>query len=112
MNSENILLLGLHHAVTAISKTDGTVLWKTELPTSMNGHEFVTLISDGNLVFAHTEGELHCLDLANGQLLWSNSLRGYGYGLATLCCPGFGSAPDVGVKQHQVLEEQRRRSSS
>ncbi len=112
MNSDNILLLGLHHSVTAISKTDGTVLWKTDLPTNLNGHEFVTLISDGKLVFVHAEGELHCLDLANGQLLWSNNLRGYGYGLATLCCPGIGSAPDVAAMQQQVLEEQRRRSSS
>src|SRR5512143_3806499 len=74
MNSDNILLLGLNQSVTAISKHDGQTLWKTELPTILSGDDFVTMLSDGLFVFAHTEGKLHCLDLANGHLIWSNDL--------------------------------------
>ena len=54
----------------------------------------VTVLADGQRIFAHTQGTLHCLDLANGQLLWSNELPGYGYGLASLCLPGGPTAPD------------------
>ena len=82
MNSDNILLLGLKQTVTAISKYDGRTLWTTELPTAFSGDNFVTVLSDGEYVFAHTEGKLHCLDLANGQVQWSNDLKGYGYGIA------------------------------
>lgn len=110
MNSDNILLLGLNQSVTAISKHDGQTLWKTELPTTLSGDDFVTVLSDGLLVFAHTEGKLHCLDLANGQVLWSNNLKGYGYGIASLCLPGGASAPDLAAVQTQVL--QRRQQSS
>jgi len=110
MNSDNILLLGLKQSVTAISKNDGQTLWKTELPTTLSGDDFVTLLSDEDFVFVHTEGQLHCLDLANGQLLWSNELKGYGYGIASLCFPGGASAPDLAAVQTQVL--QRRQQSS
>lgn len=93
MNSDNILLLGLNQSVTAIAKDDGSILWKTELPVTINGDDFVTVLCEGERVYAHTEGKLHCLDLANGQVLWSNNLKGYGYGIASICLPGGTTAP-------------------
>ena len=112
MNSDNILLLGLNESVTAISKQDGQTLWKTELPTALSGDDFVTVISDGQFVFAHTYGKLHCLDLANGQVLWSNDLKGYGYGLASLCFPGSASAPDVAAVREQIRQKLQQTSGS
>ncbi len=111
MNSDNILLLGVKHSVTAISKKDGIIVWKTELPTTFSGDDFVTLVSEGERVYAHTEGQLHCLDLANGQILWSNSLSGYGYGLASLSLPGGMSAPGPAGTQLQRLAERRASTS-
>jgi outer membrane protein assembly factor BamB len=111
MNSDDILLLGLKQTVTAISKQNGTTLWATRLPGGM-GDSFVTVLSDGTLVFAHTEGKLHCLDLSNGQILWSNELPGYGYGIASLCFPGGCSAPDAAAVEERVLQERRRRSAA
>jgi outer membrane protein assembly factor BamB len=108
MNSDNILLLGLKRTVVAVSKHDGGTLWATKLPGGV-GMDFVTVLSDGAQVFAHTDGKLHCLDLANGQLLWSNELKGYGYGIASLCFPGGASAPDAATVQTQVL---RRRQAA
>ncbi len=112
MNSDNILLLGLNQSVAAISKHDGQTLWKTELPTALSGDDFVTVVSDGHFVFAHTYGKLHCLDLANGRVLWSNDLKGYGYGVASLCFPGSPSAPDVAAVRKQALQQLRQTSAS
>jgi hypothetical protein len=112
MNSHNILLLALNASVTAISKNDGQTVWKTELPTTLSGDDFVTVLSDEDFVFAHTEGKLHCLDLANGQILWSNDLKGYGYGIASLCFPGGPSAPDVAAIQTQVLKRRQQSSAT
>lgn len=112
MNSDNILLLGLQQSVTALSKHDGQILWKTELPTTISGDDFVTLISDGRLVFAHTEGKLHCLDLANGQLMWSNDLKGYGYGVASLCLPQGDTAPDSAAFRRMSIQREEQSSSS
>jgi outer membrane protein assembly factor BamB len=108
MNSDNVLLLGLKSSVTAFSKSEGRVLWKTELAGGLN-NSFVTVLSDGQHVFAHSGGKLYCLDLANGQMLWSNELTGYGYGFASLCIPRGCSAPDSAVIDKIVSD---RRSST
>jgi len=105
MNSENIVLLGLNESVAAISRQDGSILWKTELPTSLNGDDFVTVLSDSDRVYAHTEGKLHCLDLANGKVLWSNRLSGCGYGIASICFPG-GSAAPAAAQKHFLVQQQ------
>ncbi len=94
MTAKNILLLGLNQTVTAVAKHDGSIIWKTELPITLSGDDFVTVLADEEHVYAHTEGRLHCLDLADGQILWSNSLSGYGYGIASLCFPAGATAPD------------------
>jgi hypothetical protein len=111
MNLDNLLLLGLKRTVTAISKHDGKPLWATKLPKGM-GVDFVTVLSDGQRVFAHTDGQLHCLDLTNGRILWSNELPGYGYGLASLCFPGGATAPDATAVQNMALQQQQQASAS
>jgi outer membrane protein assembly factor BamB len=107
MNSDDVLLLGLKQSVSAISKLDGRSLWKTALPGSLAGDDFVTVLSDEQRVFAHTKGKLHCLDLANGQVLWSNDLPHFGYGIASLCFPGGPTAPDPAGVKKQILERQQ-----
>lgn len=104
MNTEDILLLGLKARVTAISRTTGKQIWSTALPGGM-GHDFVTILNDGERIFAHSKGQLHALDLASGQILWSNELSGYGYGLASLAFPGGPSAPDPQAVLHLLHQQ-------
>jgi outer membrane protein assembly factor BamB len=106
----NTLLVGVKRTVMAFTKGEGRMLWSTKLPGGM-GNGFVTVASDGQFVFAHSNGSLHCLDLDSGRLLWSNGLSGYGYGLASLCIPGSASAPDPALVQ-QIMEAERRRQGS
>lgn len=98
MNPKDVLLLGLKHKVTAVSRAHGTQLWSTELSSAM-GYDFVTLLCDGEKVFAYSGGHLHCLELTTGRLLWRNELRGFGYGLASLSLSEGGSAPDLAAVQ-------------
>jgi outer membrane protein assembly factor BamB len=86
MDPENILLIGVKGAVLAFRRDTGAHLWATELKSSSSG--FVTLTTDLDRVYAHTGGELFCLDLQSGQRLWHDELKGFGYGLASLILPG------------------------
>ena len=54
----------------------------------VKGNSFVTLTSDLQRVYAACHGVLHCLELQSGTILWANPLKGYGYGVASLCLPG------------------------
>lgn len=110
MNCDDIVLLGLKHSVTAFSKNEGRVLWKTELDGGL-GTGFVTVIADQHRVFAHSGGSLFCLDLTNGQTLWSDGLSGYGYGLATLSFPGGSTAPDTAAVE-QIAQESRSHNAN
>lgn len=110
MNTEDILLLGLKSSVTAISKLNGRILWKTELPSGM-GDGFVTLVSDGIRIYAYTYGQLHCLELDSGRRIWSNELKGYGYGLASLCLPDGQSAPPPAIAR-RLMEQQSSDSAA
>lgn len=44
-------------------------------------------------MFAHTYGELFCLDQQTGAILWKNGLEGLGYDIATLAVEGAPSSP-------------------
>jgi len=107
MKTDDIILLGLKNSVTAISRSTGERIWCTSLKgpsLGVNGHEYVSLATDQTRVFAHSAGYLHCLDLKTGQLLWTNELKGYGFGLANLCLPGNGNgnATGAGIFQQQM----------
>jgi outer membrane protein assembly factor BamB len=84
MNPANLLFLGVKNSVTALSRIDGTIVWTTQLKKTGLGGDFVTLHIDGLQVFAHSSGELYCLELSTGRILWNNPLKGLGYGIATL----------------------------
>lgn len=88
-----ILLVAVKSRVIALNRLTGGIRWSTQLPGSL-GDSFVTLIADGQRVFAHTHGQLHCLDCSSGRILWSNELPGCGYGLASLAFPNGLSAPN------------------
>jgi len=84
MNANDFVFLGVKKRVTALDKSDGRIVWTTELPGGMLTG-FVTLTCDDRRIFACTMGQIHCLDLYSGQLLWSNPLKGHGYEIASLC---------------------------
>ncbi len=92
MNASDFVFLGLKNRVAAPGRNDGQMVWTTELPGGL-GDGFVTLSCDDRRVFACAHGQFHCLDLFSGQILWRNELKGYGYGIASICLPGGPPAP-------------------
>jgi len=86
MNPKHILLVGLKGSVLAFHRETGERLWVTPLKSSSS--DFVVLASDDSRIYAHTGGELFCLDLKTGQKLWQDGLKGLGYGIASLAFAG------------------------
>ena len=105
MTSNDLLLLGVKSRVLAISKTDGHTVWSTQLPGGM-GTTFVTVLADGQRIYAHARGQVHCLNLLSGDLLWSNDLPGCGYGFASLALANGATAPDPAVAAALIAAQQ------
>jgi len=55
-------------------------VWRTKL----KGYDFTNLTRDGDRVYAAAAGELFCLEAATGAVLWSNPLKGMGYGIVAI----------------------------
>ena len=87
--NQDILIVAVKSTVRAFDKTNGTELWSTKLGSGM-GATFVSVIADTKRVYAHTHGELYCLDLKTGRVLWHDALAGMGYGIASMAFPGVG----------------------
>ena len=106
MDPKNTLLVGLKGSVLAFEKTTGQRLWQAALKSGM-GDGFVSVFADETRVYAHTHGELFCLDLATGRVLWHDGLTGLGYGIATLASPG-----SLAIDGFAAAAEKRRRDEA
>jgi len=100
MNTHDIVFLGIKHSVVALERGTGREMWRTRLPSASG---FVTVVCDGNNIFAGSSGKSYCLDL-NGNLLWKNELPGLGFGLICIALPNGLSAPDIAALQAIVTQ--------
>jgi outer membrane protein assembly factor BamB len=108
MNTLDILFVGLKGHVVAFNKRDGTQLWKTELRRGLlvGGDSFVTVLAESERVYAHSLGQLFCLDAGTGEMLWTNELAGLGYDVSVLAVVGM-SSPSLATP----VEQRRKRAS-
>lgn len=72
----NYLILGINGYVVAIKKEDGREIWRTKLKSG----SITVVSSDQTHVYAASSGHLFCLDKATGKQVWTNPLKGLGYG--------------------------------
>lgn len=95
MSPSDIIYVGTGTHVCALNRAQGKTIWRKKLPTgvALSGDAFVTLLVDSGHVYAHTRGELYCLNAATGALVWRNGLDGLGYGLASLAIAGTAASP-------------------
>jgi outer membrane protein assembly factor BamB len=101
MDAKNILVLGVKGSLVAFRRDTGEELWSTHLKSS----GFVTAVTDEKRVFAHTKGELYCVDLFTGQALWSDPLTGRGYDLASIAGPGIAAPTSPTLMEKQIQDQ-------
>ena len=95
-----ILYVGIKNVVVALRQNDGTELWRTKL----KGSDFVSVLHDGEALFAANSGEVYRLDPENGTVLWKNSLKGLGMGLVSLATT---RATAGGVAESTALQKRQ-----
>ncbi len=77
--------------VSAILVNNGEELWRTKLREGVFGGSFgsdVSVLIDGEQVFAGCHGRIYALRASDGELLWTNELKGMGFNEVTLARQG------------------------
>lgn len=93
------MFVGIKGSVLALYRSSGEIVWSTKV-----GNDFVNVVVESEKVYASSQGEVICLDPFNGQELWRNKLKGYGWGLATIAFDGNPSGSAA-----TIMSEKRRR---
>ena len=77
---QTLIFIGIKNSVIALDDRTGDEVWRSDLV----GSDFVSVLWDGQAVFAANSGEVFKLDPKTGDLLWQNELKGFGRGLVSL----------------------------
>ena len=87
----DILIIGCNGYVSAILANTGEELWRSKLREGLlrgsRGFD-VSVLIDGNQVFAGCYGRIYALNALTGEILWSNELKGMGFNEVALARQG------------------------
>ena len=81
MQIADLVIVGFNKRVAALDRNTGEIQWRWQAP---DGTGFVSLLVDGDRLFAAVNGYTYALDPATGQQLWRNPMKGFGYGVTSL----------------------------
>ena len=107
MDTFNALFVGVKGHVVAFSKHDGSLIWKTQLKGAFLsvGDRFVTVLVEGQRIYAHSYGVLFCLDAATGKQLWTNKLEGLSYDIASLAIEGAAAPSQAALVRYRSTKD-------
>lgn len=77
---QDLLFVGIKNCVVALDPRDGAEVWRIKL----KGSTFVSVLWDGDALYATSQGEVSRLDPNSGAVMWQNPLKGLGLGLVCL----------------------------
>ena len=100
MKISDLLFIGIRGSVVALNRATGEQIWATRL----KGYDFVSVVLEGERLYATSYGEVFCLDPLTGEGLWHNPLKGFGTGLASITT---GTGQSSG-QMPAIAQEQRR----
>ena len=79
-DDRELVHIGIKGHAIGLRRADGAEVWRTKL----KGSGTVLLYRERDRLFATTGGEIFCLDVTTGALIWTNPLKGMGLGLVTV----------------------------
>ncbi len=81
MTNAELVFVGFNGNVAALDRRSGEVMWRWDAP---KGSGYVSLLLDGDSLFAAVNGYTYCLDPRTGQQVWFNPMKGFGYGVTSI----------------------------
>jgi len=88
---KDLLIIGCNGYVSAIESNNGQELWRTKLRVGVlsgsRGND-VSVLIDGEKIYAGCYGRIYALNTSDGAILWQNELKGMGFNEVALARQG------------------------
>jgi len=107
VNAEELVFVGFNSRVAALDRHDGTLIWQWKCPDSSG---YVALMFDSDRLIVSVNGYMYCLNPENGQMLWRNSLKGFGTGVPSLASIA-GCTFSLPGQAHAAVQQRRAAGS-
>jgi len=98
---DKLVFVGFNSRIAALERETGEICWSWK---ASKGSGYVSLLVDGDSIFASVSGYTYCLDAATGTERWMNPMTGFGFGVTNL-------ATVRGHSGHAPLAESQREQS-
>ena len=99
-----LVFVGINGTVVALDDRTGDEVWRADLKSG----DYVSVVWDGEALFATNAGEVWRLDPRTGNEIWRNKLKGLGRGLVSLASSRRPTEPS----DTDRAEEKRRRDAA
>lgn len=99
-----LVFIGIKNEVVAVDDRNGAEVWRVKLRSP----DYVTVLFDGEALFAANSGEVWRLDPERGGVLWHNQFKGMGRGLVSMAS----SRRPTASGNADLAAEKRRRDAA
>ncbi len=93
----DFVYVGFNRQVIALDRYTGEIIWDWKAPKS----GFTSLLLDGDRLIVSVNGYMYCLEPLHGDVVWTNELKGYGVGIATMASAAGSTGAAGGAAQAQ-----------
>lgn len=83
MSPQDLVFIGFNSQVIALDRDSGELAWSWQAPKPKRGG-YVTLLLDDDRLIVSVNGYMYCLLPRTGEQIWSNELKGFGTGVASI----------------------------
>lgn len=102
---QQLLFVGIKDVVIALNPIDGREVWRAKLKRG----DFVTVLWDGENLFAANNGEVFRLDPASGAIIWTHPMKGLRTGVVSLASL---RAEKQSHSPYETIAAQKRREAA
>lgn len=106
---DDLVFVGFNSRIAALDRANGELVWDW---TSPHGSGFVAMLLEGDQLVVSVSGYTFALDPATGETLWTNLLKGFGYGIPCLVSTSGTTLGHSAAAAEQAAQQARQNSAN
>ena len=106
---DDLVFVGFNSKIAALDRATGDLVWQWKAP---KGSGFVAILLDGDQLIVSVSGYTYAVDPATGETLWTNPLKGFGYGIPCLVSTSGSTLGHSAAAAETEAQQARQRAAS